>query len=220
MKGNFMVNKFFSFFLFSFFLIFVSSAHSATKDKPPKKWPCDQVYNPQLNLSTIWQGPSIESALKDWWKHDDVIEYVNTLSDPTLNEEVGKQLINEFAKKYTYAGLIKKAEQKEKLVFLFAGLYQKAKDRRSRQYKGIIKFVERQEDLRKAIGSSSKLIRKYRKEKLDQKSIKYKDAASQLEWNTKVFDQRTKLTEYICEEPVFNTQRLGYQSREILSFIE
>ena len=220
MKGNIMFNKFFSFFLFSFFLIFVSSVHSASKDKPPKKWPCDQVYNPQLNLSTIWQGPSIESALKDWWKHDDVIEYVNILSDPTLDEEVGKQLINEFAKKYTYAGLIKKAEQKEKLVFLFAGLYQKAKDRRSRQYKGIIKFVERQEDLRKAIGSSSKLIRKYRKEKLDQKSIKYKDAASQLEWNTKVFDQRTKLTEYICEEPVFNTQRLGYQSREILSFIE
>ncbi len=215
-----MFNKFFSFLVFSFFLIFVSNVHSASKDKPPKKWPCDQVYNPQLNLSTIWQGPSIDSALKDWWKHDDVIEYVNTLSDPTLNEEVGKQLINEFAKKYTYAGLIKKAEQKEKLIFLFAGLYQKAKDRRSRQYKGIIKFVDRQEDLRKAIGSSSKLIRKYRKEKLDQKSIKYKDAASQLEWNTKVFDQRTKLTEYICEEPVFNTQRLGYQSREILSFIE
>ncbi len=215
-----MFNKFFSLFLFSFFLIFVSGAHSAPNDKPPKKWPCDQVYNPQLNLSTIWQGPPIESALKDWWKHDDVIEYVNTLSDPTLNEEDGKQLINEFAKKYTYAGLIKKAEQKEKLVFLFAGLYQKAKDRRSRQYKGIVKFVERQEDLRKAIGASSKLIRKYRKEKLDKKSNKYKDAASKLEWNTKVFDQRTKLTEYICEEPVYNTQRLGYQSREILSFIE
>ena len=215
-----MFNKFFSFLVFSFLLIFVSSVHSASKDKPPKKWPCDQVYNPQLNLSTIWQGPSIDSALKDWWKHDDVIEYVNTLSDPTLNEEVGKQLINEFAKKYTYAGLIKKAEQKEKLIFLFAGLYQKAKDRRSRQYKGIIKFVERQEDLRKAIGSSSKLIRKYRKEKLDQKSNQFKDAASQLEWNTKVFDQRTKLTEYICEEPVFNTQRLGYQSREILSLIK
>ncbi|MFL2650255.1 MAG: hypothetical protein ACJ0FZ_02575 [Alphaproteobacteria bacterium] len=215
-----MFNKFFSFFVFSFFLIFVSNVHSASKDKPPKKWPCDQVYNPQLNLSTIWQGPSIDSALKDWWKHDDVIEYVNTLSDPTLNEEVGKQLINEFAKKYTYAGLIKKAEQKEKLIFLFAGLYQKAKDRRSRQYKGIIKFVERQEDLRKAIGSSSKLIRKFRKEKLDQKSNQFKDAASQLEWNTKVFDQRTKLTEYICEEPVFNTQRLGYQSREILSLIK
>ena len=65
--------------------------------------------------------------------------------------------------------LLKKQNKKKKLVFLFAGLYQKAKDRRNRQYEGIIKFVERQEDLRKAIGQSSKLIRKYRKEKLDKK---------------------------------------------------
>ena len=206
--------------IFLMVLIFKVNVYSAPSVTPPKKWPCDQVYNPQLNLSAIWQGPSIESAIKDWWKNDDVIEYVNTLSDPTLDEESGKQIIKEFAKKYTYFGIIKKAEQKEKLIFLFAGLYQKAKDRRSRQYKGIIKFVERQEDLRKAIGTSSKLIRKYRKEKLDQKSKKYQDANSQLKWNTRVFDQRTRLTEYVCEEPVFNTQRLGYQSREILSFLE
>ena len=206
--------------IFLMVLIFKGNVYSAPSVTPPKKWPCDQVYNPQLNLSAIWQGPSIESAIKDWWKNDDVIEYVNTLSDPTLDEESGKQIIKEFAKKYTYFGIIKKAEQKEKLIFLFAGLYQKAKDRRSRQYKGIIKFVERQEDLRKAIGTSSKLIRKYRKEKLDQKSKKYQDANSQLKWNTRVFDQRTRLTEYVCEEPVFNTQRLGYQSREILSFLE
>ena len=215
-----MFNKFFYSFIFIILSFILVDTANAVSKQPPKKWPCDQVYNPQLNLSTIWQGPSIDLALKDWWKHDDVIEYVNILSDPILDEENGKKIIKEFAKKYTYAGLIKKSEQKEKLIFLFAGLYQKAKDKRSRQYKGIIKFVERQEDLRKAIGSSSKLIRKYRKEKLDQKSNKYKNAASQLEWNTKVFDQRTKLTEYICEEPVFNTQRLGYQSREILSFIK
>ena len=69
----------------------------------------------------------------------------------------------------------------------FLKLYQKAKDRRNRQYLGIIKFVERQESFRKAIGSSSKLIRKYRKEKLDEKDPKYVEATSQLEWNTRVF---------------------------------
>ena len=99
---------------------------------------------------------------------------------------------------------------------MFAGLYQKAKDRRNRQYLGIIKFVERQESFRKAIGSSSKLIRKYRKEKLDEKDPKYIAATSQLEWNTRVFDQRTRLTEYICEEPVFNTQRLGIKQGKYL----
>ena len=111
-------------------------------------------------------------------------------------------------------------EQKQKLTYLFAGLYQKAKDRRNRQYVGIIKFVDRQESIRKAIGSSSKLIRKYRKAKLDEKDPKFVEASAQLKWNTRVFDQRTRLTEYICEEPVFNTQRLGYQARKILSYLQ
>ena len=121
---------------------------------PPKKWPCDQVYNPKLNLTTIWQGPPIVQELKDWWKDDDVIEYVNKLADPVLEESEGVKNIEEFAKKYSYFGLIKKTEQKQKLTYLFAGLYQKAKDRRNRQYVGIIKFVDRQESIRKAIGSS------------------------------------------------------------------
>ncbi len=215
-----MKNNFFKIFIGAVILTFSSIANANAPEKPPKKWPCDQVYNPKLNLTTIWQGPSIEQELKDWWKDDDVIEYVNMLADPVLEESVGVELIEEFAKKYSYFGLIKKPEQKQKLINLFAGLYQKAKDRRNRQYVGIIKFVERQDSIRKAIGSSSKLIRKYRKEKLDEKDPKFVEASSQLKWNTRVFDQRTRLTEYICEEPVFNTQRLGYQARKILSYLQ
>ena len=197
-----------------------TNSFSNGPEATPKKWPCDQVYNPKLNIAAIWQGPKIEEKLKNWWKHDDVIEYVNMLANPVLSEKDGIELIEEFAKKYSYFGLIKKGEQKEKLVFLFAGLYQKAKDRRNRQYRGIIKFVEKQELIRKEIGISSKLIRSYRKKKIDQKNPKFVEANSRLEWNTRVFDQRTRLTEYICEEPVLNTQRLGYQARKILSYIQ
>ena len=215
-----MKNNFLKIFIGAMILTFSSIANANAPEKPPKKWPCDQVYNPKLNLTAIWQGPPIEQELKDWWKDDDVIEYVNKLADPVLEESVGEELIEEFAKKYSYFGLIKKSEQKQKLTYLFAGLYQKAKDRRNRQYVGIIKFVDRQESIRKAIGSSSKLIRKYRKAKLDEKDPKFVEASAQLKWNTRVFDQRTRLTEYICEEPVFNTQRLGYQARKILSYLQ
>jgi len=215
-----MKNNFFKVLIGAVILTFSTEVYANAPEKPPKKWPCDQVYNPKLNLTAIWQGPPIEQELKDWWKDDDVIEYVNKLADPVLEETVGVELIEEFAKKYSYFGLIKKPEQKQKLTYLFAGLYQKAKDRRNRQYIGIIKFVERQESIRKAIGSSSKLIRKYRKAKLDEKDPKFVEASAQLKWNTRVFDQRTRLTEYICEEPVFNTQRLGYQARKILSYLQ
>ena len=215
-----MKNNFFKVFIGAVILTFSTVVYANAPEKPPKKWPCDQVYNPKLNLTAIWQGPPIEQELKDWWKDDDVIEYVNKLADPVLEESVGVELIEEFAKKYSYFGLIKKPEQKQKLTYLFAGLYQKAKDRRNRQYIGIIKFVDRQESIRKAIGSSSKLIRKYRKAKLDEKDPKFAEASAQLKWNTRVFDQRTRLTEYICEEPVFNTQRLGYQARKILWYLQ
>jgi hypothetical protein len=215
-----MKNNFLKIFIGAVILTFSSIANANAPEKPPKKWPCDQVYNPKLNLTAIWQGPPIEQELKDWWKDDDVIDYVNKLADPVLEESEGVKLIEEFANKYSYFGLIKKSEQKQKLINLFAGLYQKAKDRRNRQYVGIIKFVERQDSIRKAIGSSSKLIRKYRKAKLDEKDPKFVEASSQLKWNTRVFDQRTRLTEYICEEPVFNTQRLGYQARKILSYLQ
>ena len=215
-----MKNNFFKVLIGAVIFTFSTVVYANAPEEPPKKWPCDQVYNPKLNLTAIWQGPPIEQELKDWWKDDDVIEYVNKLADPVLEESEGVKLIEEFANKYSYFGLIKKSEQKQKLTYLFAGLYQKAKDRRNRQYVGIIKFVDRQESIRKAIGSSSKLIRKYRKAKLDEKDPKFVEASAQLKWNTRVFDQRTRLTEYICEEPVFNTQRLGYQARKILKYLE
>ena len=96
-----------------------------------------------------------------------------------------KSLVNKLLKNLQKNILIlvyQKKEQCEKLSILFAGLYQKAKYQfRKDNTKELIKFVERQEDLRKAIGDhASKLIRKYRKEKLDQKSKKYQDANSQL----------------------------------------
>ena len=72
---NMMQKIIFNFFIY--FTIIVTTASDSLSielDKTPKKWPCDQVYNPKLNLGSIWQGPSIEESLKDWWKHDDVIE--------------------------------------------------------------------------------------------------------------------------------------------------
>ena len=189
-------------------------------ESPPKKWPCDQVYNPKLNMSAIWEGPDIKDYIKDWWKDDEVIEVATKLSDPILTEKDGTKIIESFAKKYTYFGIIAKKEQEEKLVNLFAGLFQKASDKRRRQYNGIVKFVERQDVIRKTIGKSSKKLRELRKAGVEQDDKEFKMYSEQMKWNTRVFDQRTRLTEYVCEEPVYGEQRIGYQARKILSYIK
>ena len=212
------IKKFLAILMFTF-CFSVNSLESAPPESSPKKWPCDQVYNPKLNLTAIWQGPDIKENIKNWWKDDEVIDVAAKLSNPVLTEEEGIKIIDEFANKYSHFGLISKKNQKEKLINLFSGLYQKASDKRIRQYNGIIKFVERQDVFRKAIGSASKKLRELRKKGVDIKNPEYVKFSSQMEWNTRVFDQRTRLTEYVCEEPVYLEQRIGYQARRILSYI-
>ena len=213
------IKKFLVILMFTF-CFSVNSLESAPPESSPKKWPCDQVYNPKLDLKAVWSGPQIDDYKKNWWKDDEVIEMVNKLSDPILSEDEGTRIIEDFAKKHSYFGLIKKKERNTKLINIFVGLFEKASQKRNKQYEGIIKFVERQDVIRKTIGDASKELRKYRKAGLDVKDPKFTEAEAKMKWNTRVFDQRTRLTEYVCEEPVFLEQRIGYQARKILTYLQ
>ena len=213
------IKKFLVILMFTF-CSSVNSLESAPPESSPKKWPCDQVYNPKLDLKAVWSGPQIDDFKKNWWKDDEVIEMVNKLSDPILSEDEGTRIIEDFAKKHSYFGLIKKKERNTKLINIFVGLFEKASQKRNKQYEGIIKFVERQDVIRKTIGDASKELRKYRKAGLDVKDPKFTEAEAKMKWNTRVFDQRTRLTEYVCEEPVFLEQRIGYQARKILTYLQ
>ena len=213
------IKKFLVILMFTF-CFSVNSLESAPPESSPKKWPCDQVYNPKLDLKAVWSGPQIDDFKKNWWKDDEVIEMVNKLSDPILSEDEGTRIIEDFAKKQSYIGLIKKKERNTKLINIFVGLFEKASQKRNKQYEGIIKFVERQDIIRKTIGDASKELRKYRKAGLDVKDPKFTEAEAKMKWNTRVFDQRTRLTEYVCEEPVFLEQRIGYQARKILTYLQ
>ena len=94
------------FYVLIYTLTFGTIATANPPEKSPKKWPCDQVYNPKLNLTAIWQGPDIKENIKNWWKDDEVIDVAAKLSNPVLTEEEGIKIIDEFANKYTHFGLI------------------------------------------------------------------------------------------------------------------
>ena len=119
------IKKFLVILMFTF-CFSVNSLESAPPESSPKKWPCDQVYNPKLDLKAVWSGPQIDDFKKNWWKDDEVIEMVNKLSDPILSEDEGTRIIEDFAKKHSYFGLVKKKERNTKLINIFVGLFEKA----------------------------------------------------------------------------------------------
>ncbi len=193
--------------------VFLSTASNAGNGQPvetPENWPCEQRYDPKISISTVWNGPPIEDLIDVWWQDENVFEVVETLKDPLLNEAEMKEIIDSFAQ----------ASNNNNLQAVFAGLYQRANERRRIQQRGIVRFAQRQEQVTRDISETSKKLRKLRKDGVDKEDPEFATLVQKMEWNTRVYDERTRLTEYICEEPVFTVQNLGVLARLIEGHLE
>ncbi len=197
--------------------VFASPSGKAGNGPPddrqtPENWPCEQRYDPGIGLTTVWNGPPIDDWIDVWWEDADVFEIVETLKDPLLSEEEMQEIIDSFVKTVN--------DKDTALRAAFAGLYQRANERRRLQQRGIVRFAERQDQVTRNISETSKKLRKLRKEGVDKEDPEFATLVQKMEWNTRVYDERTRLTEYICEEPVFTVQNLGILARLIEAHLQ
>jgi len=184
----------------------------AAEEFNEKDWPCAQRLVPELMLSTVWEGPSLEGHDK-WWQDEAVSETVEELSDPTLTEAESAEIIDGFVETY-------KGDKDDALLSVFSGVYEKSGYERRKQLKGILKYVRQQRGVTKEISRVSTEMRKRRKEGQTAEMEDMKLLQATLEWNTRVYDERDKLTVYLCEEPVLLEQRLGFHSRAIMKHLK
>lgn len=177
------------------------------------EWPCVQRLVGSIPLATVWQGPAIEEFTATWWEDETLLPVVNELLDETLTEEESVDIIN------GYARTLEKDKDK-KLLVLFSGLFQRSGELRVRQINGIKQFYRRQVERAERIGLMAEELRKMRQEGIDEGSPEYMGLSETLGWNTRIYDERNKLTDYVCEEPVLLEQRLGVQARAILENLQ
>jgi len=185
---------------------------SAAEEFDEKDWPCAQRLVPELVLATFWQGPSLEGHDK-WWKDEAMTAAVDELTDPTLTEAESAEIVNGFVE--TYNG-----DANGALVSVFSGVFEKLGYERRKQLKGIQKYVRQQRGITKEIARISKEMRKRRKEGQTAEMEEMKLLHKTLEWNTRIYDERDRLTIYLCEEPVLLEQRLGFHSRAIMRHLK
>jgi hypothetical protein len=57
-------------------------------------------------------------------------------------------------------------------------------------------------------------------EGLGEETPEYVGLSETLIWNTRIYDERNKLTDFVCEEPVLLEQRLGVQAKVILENLQ
>ena len=186
-------------------LIAVLAAGPAVAAGPPDPdWPCIQRRQPQLSLGQVWSGPAPDAGIEALAASDEVqrIARVIALRRTALPE--AERLITEFAAGHG-------ADAQAALFLAAFGHIQAARDR---VMSGITRYAHKQEALDAHIQD-----RRREMERLNVAADKDFDAIDKVEedidWSTRIFQDRQQSLSYVCETPVILEQRAFALGRAI-----
>jgi hypothetical protein len=163
-------------------------------------WPCVQAKVPELSVAAMWGGPPLDDAAKAWESDPKIKDLVPRIAARRTALEDAQKSIADFI-----IGSAAEREQKAKL--LFAGLFDRLNRERTEVMNGIERVARHQKDLADKIKSdvaalhSAQDVTPPDQSKIDQ-------LAAQVEWSTRIFEDRRKTIRFVCEVPVEIERRL------------
>ncbi len=191
------------------FTFFGSVTPSWALDKRYPDWPCKQLKVPVLSPAAIWAGPPIDTVGNAWEEAPGLPDLVGRLAARrTPMAEAEKEIANYLT------GTAEEKQEKAKL--LFAGLLETLNTQRTQVMSGLERAYRKQKQVAEAIrGETDKFRQLQDAPNADQAQIE--DMARQIEWETRIFEDRRKTTSFACEVPIEIEQRLFALSRAIQS---
>jgi hypothetical protein len=187
-----------------------SSARAADPRNPD--WPCVQVKVPELSVAAMWAGPPIDDVGRTWEDDAKVKDLVARLAARRLPLEEAQRVATDFL---AGSGDAKQARGK----LLFAGLFATLDRLRSEVITGIERYTRRQREFAEQVRAKTLKLREMQDApNSDQKQVE--ELAEQVEWDTRIFEERRRTINYVCEVPVLIEQRLFALSRTIQEAME
>jgi hypothetical protein len=182
----------------------LSSLHA---DPRHPDWPCVQPKVPELSAAAMWDGPSIADVGDSWRdnpKIKDLVELVAARRTPM--DEAQKAIADFLAEK--------PAERQERAKELFAGVFATLNDQRGEVMDGLERTARKEVDLGDKIKSDVAEMRSLEDQpKPDQSKIN--TLADQIQWSTRIFEDRRKTIRYVCEVPTTIEHRVFALARAI-----
>jgi hypothetical protein len=192
-------------------LVFLALGISAASAAPrggsgDPDWPCQQVKVPELSVAAIWPEPLPEKTAE-------------SASDvPGLNELIAKLAARktpmEEAEKDIAAFVTGTPEErKKKADLLFIGLFNALNAQRSQVMNGIERAYRKQKDFAGKIHADTEKLHELQDANAD--AGKITEQVTQVQWETRIFEDRRKTLTYACEVPVEIDQRIFALARSI-----
>jgi hypothetical protein len=162
-----------------------------------------------LSAAAIWAGPPIDNVGNAWEQAPGLPELVARLAARrTPMTEAEKEIANY---------LTGTAEEKQgKAKLLFAGLLETLNTQRTQVMNGLERANRKQKEFAGTIREEVEKIRRLQDSPApDQPQIE--ELGRQIEWETRIFEDRRKTMSFACEVPIEIEQRLFALSRAIQS---
>jgi len=170
-------------------------------------WPCVQPKVPELSAATMWNGPSTADVGDTWQDDAKVKDLVERIAARRTPLDVAQKAISEFI-----VGTPAEKQQKAKQVF--AGLFDTLSAERNQVMDGLERTSRNELDLAAKIKSDVADLRGV-EDKPDADQTEVKNLGNEVEWSTRIFEDRRKTIRYVCEVPATIEQRLFALARTI-----
>jgi len=170
-------------------------------------WPCTQPKVPELSAAAMWNGPSIADVGSTWQDDLNVKDLVELIAARRTSLGAARKAITEFI-----VGTPAEKEQKAKQAF--AGLFEALSEQRREVMDGLERVSRKEVDLATKIKSDVARLRELQ-DKPDADQTEIKSLASEIEWSTRIFEDRRKTIRYACEVPTTIEQRIFALARTI-----
>ena len=176
-------------------------SHSAfALDPRYPDWPCQQLKVPEISIASVWNGPPIDAIDSTKPADPKQAELVAHLAARRTPIEDARKLIADYL-----TGTDE--EKQQRATRLFAALYSTLNAQRDQVMNGIERFSRKQKGAAEAIREKAQKMREVQ-DKSNGDPAESSDLASELAWQTRIFEDRRRSTSYICDVPVLIEKRL------------
>ena len=173
-------------------------------------WPCIQRKVPHLAVAQLWSGPPVSEDTA--WREDaEVAHLVSVASARRTDLESLQPLLDQL-------GSSEEQSRDDRLVALFAGVFQTIDRERARIIDGIEGFARKHRALAEQIDRRDEEIREVE----DAAAPDDHDALDRIEelqdqqsWDIRIYQDRQKSLTYVCETPVILERRAFALARMI-----
>jgi len=191
--------------LFAVLAALPSPLHAADRRNPD--WPCVQPKVPEMSVAAMWDGPSIADVGNSWQDDPKVKDLVVRLAARRTPLDAAETMIAEFITGTS-------AEKQDKATKLFAGVFDTLSQERGEVMSGIERVARNEKELADKIRSDVDALHQL-EDKPGEDQSKITALASQVEWVTRIFEDRRKTIRYVCEVPTIIEQRVFGLGRAI-----